>query len=51
MKNEHSQELLALLKLLALGNQDIERGRVACVEEVVARLRGRQNTKANDWTS
>ena len=36
---EETQETLALLKILALGNQDIEQGKVAPVGEVVARLR------------
>lgn len=36
---EATQETLALLKLLALGNQDVSAGRVKPVGEVVARLR------------
>ncbi len=36
---EQTQETLALLKLLALGQQDIEAGRVTPVADVVARLR------------
>lgn len=36
---EETQETLALLKLLALGNQDVEAGRVRPVADVVARLR------------
>lgn len=39
---EETQETLALLKILALGNQDIEQGKVAAVGEVVARLRGKR---------
>lgn len=41
---EETQETLALLKILALGNKDIEAGRTKPVAEVVARLRakGRQ---------
>jgi len=36
---EQTQETLALLKLLALGQQDIDAGRTRPVAEVVARLR------------
>lgn len=36
---EQTQETLALLKLLALGQQDIEAGRVRPAAEVFARLR------------
>ena len=38
---EETQETLALLKILALGNKDIEAGRTAPVAEVVARLRSK----------
>lgn len=38
---EDTQETLALLKILALGNQQVLEGRVKSVAEVVARLRGR----------
>ena len=38
---EDTQETLALLKILALGNQQVLEGRVKPVAEVVARLRGR----------
>lgn len=37
---EETQETLALLKLLALGNQEIEEGRFAALDEVAKRLRG-----------
>jgi prevent-host-death family protein len=37
---EETQETLALLKILALGQQDVEAGRVRPVADVVARLRG-----------
>jgi len=37
---EETQETLALLKLLALGNQEIEDGQVAPLDEVAKRLRG-----------
>lgn len=36
---EETQETLALLKLLALGNQDVEDGRTRPLSEVVERLR------------
>jgi prevent-host-death family protein len=36
---EETQETLALLKILALGNQQIERGKVKSVTEVARRLR------------
>jgi prevent-host-death family protein len=39
---EETQELLALLKLLALGRRDVEEGRTAPLTEVVARLRARE---------
>jgi prevent-host-death family protein len=41
---EKTQDTLALLKLLALGQQDVEAGRVKPVTEVVARLRGKRAT-------
>lgn len=37
---EATQETLALLKVLALGNQELAAGQVKPVAEVVARLRG-----------
>lgn len=39
---EETQETLALLKILALGRQDIEAGRVKPAVDVVARLRVRR---------
>lgn len=36
------EETLALLKILALGNQEIEAGKVKLVNDVVARLRAKQ---------
>lgn len=39
---EETQETLALLKVLALGNQQIEQGKVKAVGEVVNRLRARK---------
>lgn len=38
---EQTQETLALLKLLALGRQDVEAGRLTPVNEVAAQLRAR----------
>jgi prevent-host-death family protein len=40
---EETQETLALLKILALGNQDVEAGRVRPVADVVARLRAKRD--------
>ena len=39
---EETQETLALLKILAMGQQDVVAGQVTPVAEVVARLRARQ---------
>jgi prevent-host-death family protein len=39
---EETQETLALLEILALGQQDVEAGRVKPVTEVVSRLRARR---------
>jgi len=39
---EETQETLALLKILALGNQDMAAGKVKPVADVVARLRAKQ---------
>jgi prevent-host-death family protein len=39
---EQTQETLALLKILALGNRDIEAGKVKPVGEVVSRLRSKR---------
>ncbi len=39
---DETQETLALLKILALGNRDIEAGRLKPVAEVVKRLRARK---------
>jgi prevent-host-death family protein len=41
---EETQETLALLKILALGNQQVAQGKVKPVAEVVKRLRG-QSTR------
>ncbi|MCE4062991.1 type II toxin-antitoxin system Phd/YefM family antitoxin [Pandoraea sputorum] len=42
---EETQEALALLKLLALGNQDLAAGKVKPVADVVARLRKKRKTE------
>ena len=39
---EETQETLAMLKILALGNQDVAAGRVKPVADVVARLRAKR---------
>ena len=39
---EETQETLALLKLLAIGNQDIAAGKIKPVAEVVTRLRAKR---------
>lgn len=41
---EETQETLALLKILALGQQDVEEGRIKPVADVVARLRAKRAT-------
>ena len=41
---EETQETLALLKILALGNQDVSAGKVKPVADVVARLRAKRAT-------
>jgi prevent-host-death family protein len=41
---EETQETLALLKILALGQQDFEAGRVKPAADVVARLRAKRAT-------
>ena len=40
---EETQEALALLKILALGNQDVAAGKVKPVADVVARLRAKRD--------
>ena len=42
---EETQETLALLKILALGNAEVEAGKVKPAGEVVARLRAKQAAK------
>jgi prevent-host-death family protein len=39
---EETQETLALLKILALGNQEVAAGQVKTVADVVARLRAKR---------
>ena len=39
---EETQDTLALLKILALGNRDVEQGKVRPVAEVVRRLRAKK---------
>ena len=39
---EDTQETLALLKILALGNQELEAGQLKPVADAVARLRGKR---------
>ena len=41
---EETQETLALLKILALGNQDVAAGKVKPVAGAVARLRAKRTT-------
>lgn len=41
---EEMQETLALLKILALGNREIEAGKVKPVAEVVERLRAKRQS-------
>jgi prevent-host-death family protein len=38
---EETQELLALLKVLALGSQQVERGEITSISEVAGRLRAK----------
>ena len=42
---EETQETLALLKILALGNRQIAAGQVQPAADVVAKLRERQSTR------
>ncbi len=39
---EETQELLALLKILALGNRQIEEGRVVSATRAIARIRSKK---------
>jgi PHD/YefM family antitoxin component YafN of YafNO toxin-antitoxin module len=42
---EKTQETLALLKLLALGQKDVEAGRTAPLDEVIDRLRAKHKAR------
>lgn len=42
---EETQETLALLKILALGNRDVVDGNVKPVAEIAARLRAKKTTR------
>lgn len=42
---EQTQETLALLKVLALGQEDVQAGRVVLVGDVVARLRAKHASR------
>ena len=42
---EQTQETMALLKILALGNRQVEEGKVQSVEVVIKRLRERRETR------
>lgn len=42
---ERTQETLALLKLLAMGQKDVEAGRTKSLDEVVERLRGKYSKR------
>ena len=43
-ETQETQETLALLKILALGNQEVTRGKIKPVADVAARLRRKQLT-------
>lgn len=40
---EEAQETFALLKILAMGNQDVAEGKLKPASEVIARLRSKRN--------
>jgi len=42
---EQTQETMALLQIIALGNREIEEGKVMSAEEAVARIRARRNCR------
>ena len=44
---EQTQETLALLKLLALGNDDVQAGRLASASDVAARLRAKHKASSS----
>ena len=43
MSHDAPQETLALLKILALGNQDLAAGKTKPVADIIARLRAKRN--------
>ena len=43
---ENTQETLALLKVLAMGNQEIEAGKATPVEDIARRLRAKKTAAA-----
>lgn len=43
---EATQETMALLKILALGNSQIEEGKIATAADVIGRLRARKTSRA-----
>jgi prevent-host-death family protein len=43
---EATQETMALLKILALGNSQIEEGKTATAADVIGRLRARKTSRA-----
>jgi len=45
---EETQETLALLKILALGNRQIEEGRTVRAQDAIRRLRGRAARNAEE---
>ena len=45
---EQTQETLALLKILALGNRQIEEGRTVRAQDAIRRLRGRAARNAGE---
>jgi prevent-host-death family protein len=42
---EETQETLALLRILALGNQQVERGEISPIAEAAARLRAKATSR------
>ncbi len=42
---QQHREALALLKILALGNQEVEAGKISHVAKVIAQLRAKQAAK------
>jgi prevent-host-death family protein len=45
---EETQETLALLKILALGNQQVEQGKVRTLAEAIKRIRSSRSRKSSD---